>query len=269
LAQAILAQVALSQVALLQDACYSAFAAQGSITSFWYAAFSPWESFRLPFTSSGMHALYMCIHSSIPSMLLFVGSQHLQNSKFRPAARVAHRDTGTAIFVQDEESNQDGLGSATRPSAGIDIGEAVVGTVTKIENRGACVSLGLDKPGFIHISMFQDELVENISDIVSIGDEVKARVKKVEKTSIQLSVKHRPEFDKRPLTDFKDGDEVDAEVLRTTKTRKGHQFVVYFDIGAMIDAFAVYNSEPNLEPGSKVKVRVEKARRHGTSVVLV
>jgi small subunit ribosomal protein S1 len=71
------------------------------------------------------------------------------------------------------------------------VGDIVKGTVAKIASFGAFVSLEGDIDGLIHISQLSEEHVERVKDILKVGDEVEARVIKVDKIErrIGLSIK--------------------------------------------------------------------------------
>lgn len=71
------------------------------------------------------------------------------------------------------------------------VGDLVKGTVAKIASFGAFVSLEGDIDGLIHISQLSEEHVEKVKDIIKVGDEVEARVIKVDKVErrIGLSIK--------------------------------------------------------------------------------
>tara|TARA_B100000902_G_scaffold150237_1_gene146750 strand:- start:174 stop:1862 length:1689 start_codon:yes stop_codon:yes gene_type:complete len=71
------------------------------------------------------------------------------------------------------------------------VGDMVTGTVAKIAAFGAFVQLEDDVDGLVHISQLREEHVTKVKEVVGIGDEVKARVIKVDKAErrIGLSIK--------------------------------------------------------------------------------
>ena len=71
------------------------------------------------------------------------------------------------------------------------IGKEVSGRVAKIINFGAFVELEDDIDGLVHISQISEEHVERVKDVLKVGDEVKARVIKINKPNrrIGLSIK--------------------------------------------------------------------------------
>ena len=71
------------------------------------------------------------------------------------------------------------------------VGDLVKGTVSKIASFGAFVQLQDDIDGLVHISQLSEEHVGKVKDVIDIGDEVEARVIKVDKIErrIGLSIK--------------------------------------------------------------------------------
>jgi small subunit ribosomal protein S1 len=71
------------------------------------------------------------------------------------------------------------------------VGEVVKGRVSKIASFGAFVELEDDIDGLVHISQISEERIEKVKDKLNVGDEVEARVIKVDKVErrIGLSIK--------------------------------------------------------------------------------
>ncbi len=71
------------------------------------------------------------------------------------------------------------------------IGDLVKGTVSKLTSYGAFVELEHDIDGLVHISQIAEDRVEKIKDHLNAGDEVTARVIKIDKEDrrIGLSIK--------------------------------------------------------------------------------
>ncbi len=71
------------------------------------------------------------------------------------------------------------------------VGDLVKGTVAKIASFGAFVSLEDDIDGLIHISQLSEDHVEKVKDIIKVGEQIEARVIKVDKVErrIGLSIK--------------------------------------------------------------------------------
>ncbi len=70
-------------------------------------------------------------------------------------------------------------------------GSVVTGTVVRLEKFGVFVEIGAERPGMIHVSELASGYVNSPSDVVKVGDEVKAQVIKVnrKKRRIDLSLK--------------------------------------------------------------------------------
>ena len=71
------------------------------------------------------------------------------------------------------------------------IGDLVTGKVTKLASFGAFVQLKDDIDGLVHISQLSEDHVSKVKDILKVGQEVEARVIKVDKAErrIGLSIK--------------------------------------------------------------------------------
>jgi ribosomal protein S1 len=65
------------------------------------------------------------------------------------------------------------------------------GTVVRLENFGAFVEVGAERPGLVHVSEMSTDYVKSPSDVVSVGDEVEVAVLDVDrkKRQIRLSMK--------------------------------------------------------------------------------
>jgi small subunit ribosomal protein S1 len=71
------------------------------------------------------------------------------------------------------------------------VGDMVSGSVTKLASFGAFVGLKHDIDGLVHISQVSEERTEKIKNVLKVGQEVTARVIKIDKTDrrIGLSIK--------------------------------------------------------------------------------
>ncbi|MFC4995143.1 30S ribosomal protein S1 [Rubritalea tangerina] len=102
------------------------------------------------------------------------------------------------VLSIDKENQRVSLGvkqAETDPWADIDdkfkVGDLVKGQVAKIASFGAFVNLQDDIDGLIHISQLSEDHVERVKDVLKVGDDVEARVIKVDKVErrIGLSIK--------------------------------------------------------------------------------
>ncbi|MGJ8657752.1 MAG: 30S ribosomal protein S1 [Akkermansiaceae bacterium] len=102
------------------------------------------------------------------------------------------------VLSIDKENQRVSLGikqAENDPWSDIDdkfkVGDMVKGQVAKIASFGAFVNLQDDIDGLIHISQLSEDHVEKVKDVLKVGDDVEARVIKVDKVErrIGLSVK--------------------------------------------------------------------------------
>ena len=125
------------------------------------------------------------------------------------------------------------------PWANIDsiykVGDVVRGKVTKIAQFGAFVELSNKIDGLIHISQLSRDHVAKVRDVLNEGDEVEARVIKVnpEARQIGLSIKAVGE-------DFTEADmkEAEAAYMQTLKPGEG-----IGEIGGLLDGLNIKDKE--------------------------
>ena len=58
----------------------------------------------------------------------------------------------------------------------IEVGKIYEGTVTKIAQFGAFIDLGGGKEGLLHISKISSKRIQNVEDVLAVGDVVKVKV---------------------------------------------------------------------------------------------
>lgn len=70
-------------------------------------------------------------------------------------------------------------------------GMKFVGTVVRIEDFGAFVDIGAERPGLVHVSEMSSEYVSNPADVATVGEEYEVTVLDVDrkKKQIRLSMK--------------------------------------------------------------------------------
>jgi polyribonucleotide nucleotidyltransferase len=82
-------------------------------------------------------------------------------------------------------------------------GERFVGTVVKIAEFGAFVSIGGNTDGLVHVSEIAPFRIDRVESVLKVGDKVPVVVKEIdaERGRIKLSIKDAdPNFIKRPMT---------------------------------------------------------------------
>ncbi len=99
------------------------------------------------------------------------------------------------------------------------------GTVKQIELAGAFIDLGLEYDGMLHISRLSHDMVHNVSDVISEGDEIAVWVHRVDKKAgrIELTLVEPLGLEWR---DIKTGQVYTGQVVRL------ENFGAFVDIGA-------------------------------------
>lgn len=97
------------------------------------------------------------------------------------------------------------------------IGDVVEGTVTGHVDFGVFVEFGEGLEGLVHISELAWQRIDRPSDIVKIGDKVKAQIISIEGSKISLSMKKLQEDPwKQAAAKYKIGQVVPGKVLKVT-----------------------------------------------------
>lgn len=76
----------------------------------------------------------------------------------------------------------------TAPISAIQPKEKISGKVVKTTLAGAIVDLGQDLPGVIHISQLQKDPVNRVEDVVQVGQDVEAWVRRIKKDRVELTL---------------------------------------------------------------------------------
>ena len=125
------------------------------------------------------------------------------------------------------------------------IGDLVKGKVTKLASFGAFVQLANDIDGLVHISQLSEDHVAKVKDVLKVGQEVEARVIKVDKVErrIGLSIK-AANYSEEELRK-------ESEAFDTLKPGE--------DMVGLEKAFAA--AEEDYRPGDAVKKEPKEAKR--------
>ncbi|SJZ64644.1 S1 RNA binding domain protein [Pilibacter termitis] len=76
----------------------------------------------------------------------------------------------------------------------VEAGQKLQGKVTGITNFGAFIDLGKGKSGLVHISQVSNNFIENVNEVLNVGDEVKVKVLSISDAGkISLSIKQAEE----------------------------------------------------------------------------
>ena len=146
------------------------------------------------------------------------------------------------------------------------VGDMITGKVSGLTSYGAFVNLG-GADGLIHISELSWDRINNVSDMLSVGDEVRVKVIKLdpELSRISLSLRQLSDDPWDTIEDrFPPGKVVDGEV---TKTKKYGAFLQIADgVEGLLHISElswdhVERTEDILKVGEQVKVMVLSADR--------
>lgn len=154
----------------------------------------------------------------------------------------------------------------------INIGDVVKGRVVRLTNFGAFIDIG-GVEGLLHISEFSHARVESPSDMVSIGEEVEAKIIRLKGDKISLSFKAlTPDPTDLVLAELQEGDIVKCRVLRNlpfgsfVEIKPGVEGLI--PISEMDRNRRVVNANDILTPGDFVEVQVLKVRPEERKVSL-
>tara|TARA_Y100000782_G_scaffold114556_1_gene151135 strand:+ start:40 stop:972 length:933 start_codon:yes stop_codon:yes gene_type:complete len=106
-------------------------------------------------------------------------------------AQIDIEDDGTVrVYGADAASRDAAVDRILAITAEAEVGETYLGTVARIVDFGAFVTILPGKDGLVHISQISDERVENVNDYLKEGQQVKVKVLDVDQRGrIKLSMK--------------------------------------------------------------------------------
>ena len=153
--------------------------------------------------SSVLDAPRQVTSENAPSMLSFKvdadkirdiigkGGATIRSITEESGASVDIDDDGTVkVFGQDQSSRDKAVAMIEAITAEAEVGAVYTGRVARIVDFGAFVNILPGKDGLVHISQIANERVENVSDHLSEGDEVRVKVLDVDQRGrIKLSIK--------------------------------------------------------------------------------
>jgi len=168
-----------------------------------------------------------------------------------PSEILKKNDEITAAVMEIDSSNQRislGLKQAQEDpwneiASKYPVGIKVSGKVTKTSSFGAFVEIEDGIDGLVHISQISEDHVEKVKDVLSVGDEIEARVVKVDASEhrIGLSIKAAKVSDE----EFK----VEEDMLEGLQSSE--------EIGDLSEAFsdALENNEEEWRPGDDKSIK--------------
>lgn len=150
-------------------------------------------------------------------------------------------------------------------------GQAVKGTVKKINMAAALVDIGTEKPAVLHISQLVTpgkEVITQVEEVLSVGQEVDAYIRRVEKKVIQLTMVKPLDL---PWRKIEDGMTAKGKVVRL------ESFGAFVDIGAerpglvhISEIAHGYVKTPGdvLKVGQEIEVKVLESNRRKKQIKL-
>jgi len=119
------------------------------------------------------------------------GGAMIRSITEQSGATVDIDDDGTVkVFGQDQAARDKAVALIEEITAEAEVGAIYTGRVERIVDFGAFINILPGKDGLLHISQIANERVENVSDHLSEGDEVRVKVLDVDQRGrIKLSIK--------------------------------------------------------------------------------
>jgi small subunit ribosomal protein S1 len=147
------------------------------------------------------------------------GLAHISQLASRRVGRVTdvvnEGDEVTVWVTQVDEANgRIGLSLVEPPAVDwkeLNEGGVRSGTVTRIEQYGAFVDIGAERPGLLHVREMSDGYVRHPSEIVKIGDEIDVSILKIDRRKRRIDLTLRGAEEDLALEDS----ELDEEPQKT------------------------------------------------------
>lgn len=123
-------------------------------------------------------------------------SQVESDKEFRNVADILKPGDEVTVWVRKIDAEMGRVDLTMRPMLALGWGEmrdgmTVTGKVVKIERFGVFVDIGAERPGMIHVSELASGYVNAPEDVVKIGDEVTAKVIKVNRKKKQIDLSRK------------------------------------------------------------------------------
>jgi polyribonucleotide nucleotidyltransferase len=109
--------------------------------------------------------------------LIGPGGKNIKRLQEDTGAQIDIEDDGT-VFISsvDQASAEKARDLVEAITAEVKVGKIYAGRVVSIKDFGAFVEIAPETDGLCHVSELSDKYVQNVNDIVSVGDEVRVKV---------------------------------------------------------------------------------------------
>jgi len=133
------------------------------------------------------------IQSSIPvdeiGAFIGPGGKNIKALAEKYECEINVEDDGSCTILGTNQEKLDEIESyVSKYSLDLNVGEIYEGEVVKILDFGAFVSLSPNKDGLLHISEIKKERIKNVEDHLSVGQQVKVKLIKVDNKTGKLSL---------------------------------------------------------------------------------
>ena len=129
------------------------------------------------------------IHPEKIGLLIGPGGKTIRAIQEEAGVTIDVEEDGTVTIAGANQAAAElGLSKVDALTASVQVGKIYDGTVTSVKDFGAFVEILPGRDGLCHISELSDDYVNNVSDICSVGDEMKVKVIAVdEQDRVKLS----------------------------------------------------------------------------------
>ncbi|MBI4558917.1 MAG: polyribonucleotide nucleotidyltransferase [Candidatus Hydrogenedentes bacterium] len=110
------------------------------------------------------------------------GGKVVREIQAQTGAEIEIEDDGTVnVAAVDQEAADAAINMIKAITANVEVGQVYKGPVTRIMSFGAFVSIPGNKEGLVHISELAADRVNEVTDVVNVGDEVNVKVVEIDK----------------------------------------------------------------------------------------
>ena len=110
------------------------------------------------------------------------GGKVVREIQAQSGAEIEIKDDGTInVAAVDKACADKAIEMIKQIVADVEVGQIYEGTVTRIMNFGAFVSVVGGKEGLVHISELAPQRVQNVTDVLNIGDQVEVKVIEIDR----------------------------------------------------------------------------------------